>query len=70
MDGIFTEAVAARMDQINAANGLTVTMEAMLNHPVLKKDEVSHLVRCRHGSWQRQARGMHEGRGPSAQATC
>jgi len=26
------------MDQIIAANGLTVTMEAMLNHPVLKKD--------------------------------
>ena len=29
------------MDRIIAADGLTVTMEAMLNHPVLKKDEIS-----------------------------
>jgi len=29
------------MDQIIAAGGLTVAMEAMLNHPVLKKDELS-----------------------------
>jgi hypothetical protein len=29
------------MEQIIASNGLTVTMEAMLNHPVLKKDEIS-----------------------------
>ena len=28
------------MDRIIAADGLTVTMEAMLNHPVLKKDEI------------------------------
>jgi len=41
VDGIFTEAMAARIDQIIAADGLTVTMEAMLNHPVLKKDELS-----------------------------
>jgi len=40
-DGIFTEAAVARMDQIIAADGLTVMMEAMLNHPVLKKDELS-----------------------------
>jgi len=39
--GVFTEAVVARVDQIIAADGLTVTMEAMLNHPVLKKDEIS-----------------------------
>jgi hypothetical protein len=39
--GIVTEAAAARMDRIIAADGLTVTMEAMLNHPVLKKDELS-----------------------------
>jgi len=29
------------MDRIIAAGGLTVAMEAMLNHPVLKKDEIS-----------------------------
>ena len=40
-DRIFTEAAVARMDEIIATDGLTVTMEAMLNHPVLKKDEVS-----------------------------
>jgi hypothetical protein len=45
VDGIFTEAVAARMDQIIAADGLTVTMEAMLNHPVLKKDEISVTIK-------------------------
>jgi hypothetical protein len=39
--GIFTEAAVARMDEIIATDGLTVTMEAMLNHPVLKKDEIS-----------------------------
>jgi len=41
VDCFFNEAAAARMDQIIAADGLTVTMEAMLNHPVLKKDELS-----------------------------
>jgi len=41
VDCFFNEAAAARMDQMIAADGLTVTMEAMLNHPVLKKDEVS-----------------------------
>ena len=41
VDGIVTEAAVARMDQIIASDGLTVTMEAMLNHPVLKKDEIS-----------------------------
>jgi hypothetical protein len=41
VDGIVTEAAVAGMDQIIAAGGLTVTMEAMLNHPVLKKDEIS-----------------------------
>jgi hypothetical protein len=35
------ESAPARMDQIIAAGGLTVAMEAMLNHPVLKKDELS-----------------------------
>jgi len=39
--GIVTEAAVARMDQIIASDGLTVTMEAMLNHPVIKKDEIS-----------------------------
>ena len=29
------------MDQIIAAGGLSVLMEAMLNHPVLKNDEIS-----------------------------
>ena len=37
----YTEAMASRIDQIIAVDGLTVTMEAMLNHPVLKKDELS-----------------------------
>jgi len=41
LDGILSEAMVARMDQVIAADGLTVTMEAMLNHPVLKKDEIS-----------------------------
>ena len=41
LDGTPAEVVAARMDRIIAAGGLTVTMEAMLNHPVLKKDEIS-----------------------------
>jgi len=45
VDGIFTEAMVARMDQVIAAGGLTVTMEAMLNHPVLKKDEISHTTK-------------------------
>ena len=45
VDGVFTEAAAARMDQMIAADGLTVTMEAMLNHPVLKKDEISHTTK-------------------------
>ena len=37
---VFTEAGVARMDQFIAADGLTVTTEAMLNHSVLKKDEL------------------------------
>ena len=41
LGGILSEAMVARMDRIIAADGLTVTMEAMLNHPVLKKDELS-----------------------------
>ena len=41
VDGSFTEAAAARMDEIIATDGLTMTMEAMLNHPVLKKNEIS-----------------------------
>jgi len=41
LDGIPTEAAVARVDQIIADGGLTVAMEAMLNHPVLKKDELS-----------------------------
>jgi hypothetical protein len=41
LDGIPPEVVVARMDRIIAAGGLAVTMEAMLNHPVVKKDEIS-----------------------------
>ena len=33
------------MDRIIAAGGLAVTMEAMLNHPVLKKDELSDPIK-------------------------
>jgi len=45
--GTYTEAAAARVDRIIAAGdpagGLSVIMEAMMNHPVLKKDEISAL---------------------------
>jgi hypothetical protein len=41
----YTEAAHARVDRIIAAGdpagGLSVIMEAMMNHPVLKKDEIS-----------------------------
>ena len=46
LDGTPPEAPAARMDRIIAAGGLTVTIEAMLNHPVLKKDELSFPADC------------------------
>jgi len=45
VDGVFTEAAVASVDQIIAADGLTVMMEAMLNHPVLNKDEISHTTK-------------------------
>jgi len=39
------------MDQIIAAGGITVTMEAvLLNHPVIKKDEPSFPTGCNPGS--------------------
>ena len=39
-EGVITTASAARMDQIAAAGGLTLVLEAMMNHPVIKKDEI------------------------------